>query len=130
MLALKNKQFKVIVLSRYLSVVNTDTIYRLDPDIGRPIYRSSSTLDPIGRFRTNLFSSLCMSKGHPPKRVLSELFEQVKHCKQKSTKSGIGGNSKLSLCENFFSKLKKILFAFLLRNKKFITATFALKFFF
>ena len=60
------------------------------------------SFDPIGRFRPNFFKSLCKSKGHPPKRVLSMLFKPVKHCKQKSTKLGVSGDRKSRLWENFF----------------------------
>ena len=47
------------------------------------------------------------------------LFEPVKHCKQKSTKLGVGGDRKSRLWGNFF-RMFKIILTFLLHNKKFI----------
>ena len=59
------------------------------------------TFDPIGRFRSNFFQTVCNHKAHPPKGFLSLQIVAVVHGKSKNPKFWASGARKMSWWETF-----------------------------
>ena len=79
------------------------------------------TFDPIARFRSHLFQTVCSYKAHPPKGFLSLQIVAVVHHKSKKNKILGKWGQKNGLVGDLFVKFSKIVLKSFIHNKKLIS---------